>query len=346
MKSFYECEFFTSHWDEKKDFEVQQTELILKERMPNGRYTFNKVDVTYKCSWEKQSDWKIRPTILIPIKDNLDLLEITSNNLNSNGLNDSFNVIIIDDRSTEDIRFCAIDNGFSYLRIDNDKGFNFSMLNNIAAKICKELSIETIVLWNSDLWCASKEFTLELLRRHKENKSNISGSKLIYPPAEMSIRGEADTLNIEKHFSNRKGRWRNTVQFGGDGWILTPKSPIAVSPIHFKRFADINSPFVNCDRGAAFVTGALQMIELDFFISIGGMNPSLSKVFQDVDLCLRTIEGDNSVYYFGKDIYFYHDESASLNNPTSNEKKEDAQYTSDHILFSKIWNNKIGSLVW
>ena len=40
--------------------------------------------------------------------------------------------------------------------------------------------------------------------------------------------------------------------------------------------------------------------------------------------------------YYGKDLYFYHDESLTLSGG-----KEDAQFRSDHYLFSKIWNNKL-----
>ena len=84
------------------------------------------------------------------------------------------------------------------------------------------------------------------------------------------------------------------------------------------------------------------MIDLEWFITNGGLNPSLSKNFQDVDICLRANEQNNSVYYFGKDIYFYHDESVSL----IKEGKNDTQLVSDHVLFGKIWNEKLYSLVF
>ena len=243
MKSFFECEFLKQEWVPVDDFTVMQTEVVLRDVKPSGEAVFSKFEVEYKCRWKKQQSWQTRPTILIPIKDNLSLLEVTLKNLKDNEIDQNFNVIIIDDRSEEEIEKLVADNNLSYLRVDNNKGFNFSMLNNIAAKNCKELTIDTIVLWNSDLWCASGEATLELLRRHKENKSQISGSKLIYPPANMSLRNQEDTINIANHFAHMKGKWRNTVQFGGDAWVPTSNtSPLLVSPIHFKRFADMKNP--------------------------------------------------------------------------------------------------------
>lgn len=345
MKLFYECNFFNEEFHISDNFTVQQNELVLLERYSNGKNKFSKVIVNYDCQWHKQDDWTHRPTILIPIRDNLDLLKITLKNLKDNNIDTHCNVIIIDDRSLEDVKLLTIENGFSYLRIDNPKGFNFSMLNNIPAKICHILKIETIILWNSDLWCAKEEWFLELLKRHHENSSQISGSKLIYPPEEMSIRNEIDTQNIHNHFPNMiNGKWRNTVQFGGACWVKTP-GPVEISPIHHKRFSEANNHITNSDKGTSFVTGALQVIDLNWFISVGGMNPTLSKVFQDVDLCLKAIQDNKKVYYFGKNIYFYHDESATLNN-ISNEKKIDNQYISDHIIFGNIWNKHIRSLIW
>lgn len=344
MKSFYECSFFQEKWDNRSNFSVKQKELKFKNIRADGKLKFEKIDVLYKCSWIKQKDWSLRPTIIIPIKDNSELLRVTLKNLIENKIDEIANIIIVDDRSSEDIESIVLEKKFSYLRIENEKGFNFSMLNNIPAKICNELGIETIILWNSDLWCKSREDVEEIINRHAINDSKISGSKLIYPTADLSLRGEEDTKNIEMYFSSMKGKWRNTVQFGGDAWVET-KGPILYSPIHQKRFSEIDNHFVNCDKGCAFVTGALQVIDLSFFISIGGMNPSLSKVFQDVDLCLRTNEKGRKVYYFGKDLYFYHDESANHNN-IKGEKKNDKQFESDHFLFGKIWNNKIGKIIW
>ena len=82
------------------------------------------------------------------------------------------------------------------------------------------------------------------------------------------------------------GRWRETIQFGGDAWVdTTTRSVIRKSPIHDFRFT--NDAGANKDRNAKFVTGALQVIQLKEFIDVGGYNPSLEKNFQDVDICLN-----------------------------------------------------------
>jgi len=352
MSNYFKCEIFEEEGFEPSDnFEIIQSELkvdgkITNNITKNSNFRFRNQKIQYKCRWKCQENWDSKkPTILIPIRDNVELINITMNNLKEKKIADLCNIIVIDDRSTEDIESQVSKNGFSYLRVDNEKGFNFSMLNNIAAKICYHLSVKEIILWNSDLWCVEKQWFSELLRRHRENNSVISGSKLIYPPEEMSLNDEEDTQNIKNAFPNMVGKqWRNTVQFGGPGWISTPQSIIFISPIHLKRFSDLKDERVNCDRGVSFITGALQVWDLKYFIKIGGLNPSLSRNFQDVDICLRACSDGNIPMYFGKDIFFYHDESATLD--SGKEKKNNLQMISDHILFGKIWNEKVAGIVF
>lgn len=347
MSSFYKCSFFEEPKIEQEHFVVTQQEIVMNQILSDSKVSFSKKNVAYKCAFLKQENFdKQKPTLLIPIKDNFSLLEYTISNLKDTKVLEHANVIVIDDRSEEDIKALVIKNKLSYLRVDNEKGFNFSMLNNIAAKLCLDLESKEIILWNSDLWCPDENSFLEVMKRHRESGSKISGTKLVYPPINMSLNKEQDSENIKSTFPNLKGgKWRETVQFGGDYWIMTPQSPIQVSPLHFKRFSDKNSPLVNCDRGVFFVTGAFQIWDLQYFVDLGGLNPSLSKNFQDVDICLRAIQQNTSIFYFGKNLHLYHDESLTMHS-LKNEKKNDKQMISDHYLFAKLWNDQIGSIIF
>lgn len=348
ISSFFECNFFNKKLNNiDSSFSVVQKELILNNLInANQNASFEKIEVTYECQWHQQKDWKQdRPTILIPIRDNVGLLLITLKNLFANNISKKANIIIIDDRSTNDLETIVLGKGLSFLRIDNSKGFNFSMLNNIAAKVCHTIGSKEIILWNSDLWCVEEKYFNELLKRHRDSGSVVSGSKLVYPPEELSLNGEMDTDNIISVFPQMSnGLWRETVQFGGSVWYPVDRSPIKISPRHFQRFSNMSDPRVNCDRGMCFITGALHVWDLEYYIGLGGLNPSMSKNLQDVDICLRAAENGNIPMYFGKDIYFYHDESANFH--SSKESKEDMQMFSDHILFSKIWNDKLAKILF
>lgn len=338
MKLFYECNFFNEKWSGNNFFVVNQKELKLKNVLSKDRLRFEKIDVNYSCHWKRSKNFNSDlPCVLIPIKDNVDLLKVTIDNLISNNISLEANVVIIDDRSFEKLDK-YLPEIFSYLRVDNDKGFNFSMLNNIAAKICYDLGCVEMILWNSDLWTPDNKTFKNIMDKHRQANSIISGTKLVYPPQEMSLNGEVDTANI-KEFGKRflEGKWRNTVQFGGDAWIKTGH-PIPHSPLHLKRFASPLDPFVNCDKPCFFVTGAFHIWNLQKFIEIGGLNPSLAKNFQDVDICLRIVKQGHAPLYFGKDVFLYHDESANFHSSIG-ENKNDSQMRSDHFLFGKIWQD-------
>tara|TARA_R110000824_G_scaffold170441_4_gene347791 strand:+ start:606 stop:1649 length:1044 start_codon:yes stop_codon:yes gene_type:complete len=345
LKLFCECNFFSENFEFGQNFKLNQQELIMKKHS-NEKTSFEKKEVEYRCTWQKQKKWNNSlPTLIVPIKNNLKLLLITIKNLKNNNIDQKANIIIVDDRSEEEIKKPVLENNLSYLRVDNDKGFNFSMLNNIAAKICYNEGVKEIILWNSDLWCASERYFDILVKKHRSSLSKVSGSKLIYPPTHMSLNEDPDTDNIKSAFPGMAGKeWRETIQFGGPSWVLTPQSPIQISPIHYKRFSQPDDRRVNCDRGVSFITGALHIWDLKYFIKIGGLNPSLSRNFQDVDICLRACILGDIPMYFGKDIFFYHDESANFH--SNKESKNNHQMMSDHVLFSKLWNEKAAGIVF
>ena len=182
-------------------------------------------------------------------------------------------------------------------------------------------------MWNADLYISDRKNLEILIAKHNKNNSDISGTKLLYPPIEYSISNEYDTHNILTHFPSMAGKWRGTVQFGGSKYIDIPNSAIHTSPIHKHRFETKEK--ASYDAKSDFVTGAFQMLELYSFISIGGYNPSLEKNFQDVELCKAT----SNVWYFGQDVEFYHDESPVFE---AHKNKSGKQIISDQILYDLL----------
>jgi GT2 family glycosyltransferase len=74
---------------------------------------------------------------------------------------------------------------------------------------------------------------------------------------------------------------------------------IAPYPQHLRT--DSNYPHVDCFsravRDVAAVTGAVQMVEREFWQSLGGMDEQLKVVMNDVDICLRSQMEDRYVVY-------------------------------------------------
>lgn len=330
LSSFYKCSLFDSTIDNINNFSFIQQELLLANERDLSK--FEKISVEYKCSFSPITKLGSKPVAIICTKDSSVLMRHTLGKIKKYNLLQVLDFVIVDDRSTENIKQICDEFNVSYLRVDNNKGFNFSSLNNIAAKLAYDAGCDTIILWNNDLWPEDLESVKSLINLHKINNSTISGTKLLYP-LEPWNGDNNPTENIKQHFLNKKDSYRGTVQFGGGLFIFTPQNNI-YSPIHYKRFADKNDPYVNVNKPDVFVTGAFQIIDLNWFIKIGGLNPSLSKNFQDVDLCLKAVEDKKTVFYFGKDINLFHDESATI----TKEKKIDKQFISDNILYAKIWN--------
>jgi GT2 family glycosyltransferase len=330
-QSYYKCSFFEEELKNKKNFSVLQDEIKLENFFENGKASFKKETIEYICSYQEKIKFSgEKPIAIIPIKDNDALLKFTLSNLNNFNVFKYVDFIIVDDRSTTDIKAACSDFPVNYLRIDNKKGFNFSMLNNIAAKICNDYATENIILWNSDLWVADEQTIPKLLKLHEQNSSTISGTRLLYPPFSWNNKETSD--NIMSHFPSKKDSYRDTIQFGGSMFSFNMQFK-TYFPNHFCRFKEKDHYLVKVDKLEQFVTGAFHIINLKWFLQTGGLNPSMAKVFQDVDLCLKAVSEDKKVFYFGKENYLFHDESVS-----TNEKKIDEQFKSDHILYAKIWD--------
>lgn len=318
---------------------LSRDEWIEKTRSPLNlklkKYQYD-CSVNFHDSYDNK-----KPTIIITINNNSDLLKFTVSNFESNGVLEICNVVIVDDRSTEDLKSIVLDKKLNYVRVDTDMGFNFSMLNNIGANIVDSMGGKQIIIWNSDLWCPNPDVLPEILRLHNEDNSKFSGTKLLYPTKEETLNDQDYTYNIANHFPQIEN-WRGKVQFGGDYWIFQQKLGF-LGPMHFGRFFNPEDPRVNCNRGISFMTGAFHLFELEHFKDIGGYNPSLVKAFQDVDICLRSIEAGVYVSYYGKDLYLYHDESYSFYSGDQN-KKHDKRHDVDHMIYYRMWGQKTPSL--
>lgn len=334
--SFYKFDF-SQEKNISELFSFNQEELVLIKGSSNR---FKKEKVVYHCLFKKAARWRSKqPTIIICIKDNVKLLSFTLDNLIKNDIHSQANIIIVDDRSTDDIKEIVLKNSLNYIRVDNDKGFNFSMLNNIGVYVANKLKTREIILWNSDLWTPDNKTFRNLLNLHRNNKSIISGTKLIYPPKNLSFNKDDITDNIKNNFANNTKNWRGTIQFGGSVWLHFA-GPMVLSPLHHRRFKPLNDLIASTNKQVDFITGAFQIIDMDWLLENGGLNPSLSKNFQDVDVCLRALKQEKKISYFGEH-YLFHDESVSL----EKEGKQDHQLLNDNVLFGKIWNNEIHKLI-
>jgi len=302
--------------------------------------------------------------LLLPIKDNKELLNFTLENLSHNEVMSIANVTVIDDRSDDPVSIKELCQkyGAIYVRVDYDTPyFNFSMLNNIGAYLYNKLNFTEVVFWNADLWTPDTKSFPELIEKYyqyKESGTRLCGAKLLYPSL-----GFCDLLDADRTYREMAQDFRiniedikqmepfGKVQFGGGSFRVLPEyfdnaHPICGSPYHFGRFLNKSDKSVNMDRETRFVTGAFQIVDLPTFVELGGFCPSLSCSMQDIDLCLRFWETFNKVTILGKDVHLYHGESVILSSkleadPSSLKHKSGAykeKLISDEVLYSMLWN--------
>lgn len=278
--------------------------------------------------------------IIICIKDNSDLLNFCLQNIYKNDAYQYCDVLVIDDRpsSTANVDVIEKYNGTSYCKITNtDNIFNYSVINNIAASYAKYLGKKRLIFWNSDIWTNRKNTLPNLIEKHINNKSDISGTKLIYPSQNdyNVFFGKYNHIlgkNLQKVFL--------TIQHGGIIWGYQ-KIFESLYPTHQWRFYDRNHDLACIDTRCFAVTGALHIINLESFMRLGGYGISFAVSFQDIDLCQRAAQAKMKIYYLGTEEMFH---AETITNTISYNLWSTPMIT-DNILYKTIWSKELPKLL-
>lgn len=333
LEKYFRTILFSEEFDVEdiNNFSFKQPRLLFDDYAENGGLRFEPEVNDYQISFIKSESFDLEKIpLMIPIRNMPDLLEYTIKNLLTNKADEITNIVVIDDRSNEQIKMiCDKFEQISYIRCDYDSGFNYAMLTNIGSYIMHYHGFKEVIFWNSDMYLPNDSTLGELIRRHRTHKPVLSGTKLVYPFKNW----KGEEFGVKLPSGELKCDIQGKVQYGGSGFMIVNNMLVF---FHSKVGADLEDLYVNCDKGVHVNNGAYCMIELEWLRSTGGLNPSFAKIFNDIDICLRAISERKQVHYYGKDIFLYHEESTNLNSIC--ESKKDHQFMSDSMLFSKVWN--------
>ena len=328
------------------DLVVTTKQLLALARQPDDvlqrrQVRFEKVEVPYTARFDLLELDPGRPAVVIPTRDHLPMLQLTLANLSQNGVLEQGNVIVVDDRSSQggEVLTLCRRHGVCCVRVENPRGFNFSMLNNIAAHLAFQKGIKELVLWNNDLWAPDPQTFVGLLAAHRQGGHTITGTRLLYPPTGLLQQWAGQQgLTMPPELTELAEAHGGTVQFGGSIFLSQPTCPghRAFVPHHACRLVEADHHRVRCDRPESFITGAFSIIDLAWFVEAGGLNVSLARTLQDVDLCLRACEEERKVIYLGQDHHLLHAEGTTL----SGEGLRDRQFASDALLYTKLWKDE------
>lgn len=288
-----------------------------------------------------------KSAIIICSKDHSHILNYSLSKIKKYGIDKQHDILLIDDRSSSnDILKLSDEFNTSYLKIKNsDDIFNYSVLNNIGVCYLKYYNKKTVIFYNNDMWPPNEKTLDNILIKHHTLNSDLTGCRLLYPTEEDYLSLGKPQHILDAHL----GKIYNTIQHGGIGFKLRKsfftvadnKEQVVYVPFHLWRFYNHDQPIASTDSRCFSVTGALHIIDVDKFIKIGGLNPSLSNTFQDIDLCMKLLEHNMSINYIGSE-YMYHGESISVYRDNLHSSP---QFISDNILWEYLWRAKSSNLI-
>ncbi len=230
-------------------------------------------------------------SIIIPNKDNKDTLKKCIDSVLTKTTYDNYEIIIVENNSTQQETFDyykELEKNSRIRVIKWEKGFNFSAINNYAAKSANG---EYLLFLNNDIEVRSSDWIDGMLGNAQRKDVGIVGCRLLYPD--------------------------NTIQHAGVIIGIGGIAGHAFTNLPAERSGYMHRASTQVDYSA--VTAACMMISKKLFEEVGGFEEKLTVAFNDIDLCLRVREKGYLVVY---DAYveMIHYESKTRGSEDSKEK--------------------------
>jgi GT2 family glycosyltransferase len=199
--------------------------------------------------------------IIIPTRDRIELVRQCIAAIEEKTTYPNYNIIILDNDSVEE-ESLGYFNDTKYAVVPCPGPFNYAKIVNRGVN---HSSADYVVTLNNDTTVVTPDWLEQMLALASLNDVGIVGACLLDPDG----RREHESIVISPY------------------------------PQHLRT--DSNYPHVDyfslATRDVAAVTGAVQMVEREYWQHLGGMDEELKVVMNDVDICLRSqMEGRYVVY--------------------------------------------------
>ena len=230
-------------------------------------------------------------SILIPNKDQKDSLKKCLDSVFEKSTYTNYEIIIIENNSVEDETFAyykELEKKSNVKIVTWEGEFNYSAINNFGEK---EANGDYLLFLNNDVEVINSSWMEEMLGNCQRKEVGIVGAKLYYPD---------DTIQ-------HAGTIIGIGGIAGHAFLNMPRS----------RTGYLHKASIQMDLSA--VTAACMMMKKDVFDKLGGFEEKLTVAFNDVDLCLRTVEAGYLVVYNPR-VELYHYESKSRGLEDNEEK--------------------------
>lgn len=257
---------------------------------------------------EKEPDWP-EVSIVIPTRDRAHLLFACTQGLKNKTDYPSFNVVIVDNGSTQPEARSLLDNLSKDSRfrvLERPAPFNYSKLCNLGAR---ETRSPMLVFLNNDIRMIEPGWLKAIVQWAMKPQIGVVGAKLLFPNGKIQHAGIVLGMGgISGHIYRRTAAWRA-------GYLQQ----------------------IMTTREMAAVTGACIAVERSKFEAVGGFDASNLPVdLNDIDFCLRIAErGWTNVW--AADAVLIHVQSASR----GIERNPFDQYRQERAYFVNRWAEAI-----
>ncbi len=258
-------------------------------------------------------------TIIIPNKDNLELLSTCLDGVLNNTTYNNFEVIVVDNQSSQldVINYLQELNQNPNVKVLHyDKPFNYSDINNRAVSEAKG---ELLCFLNNDIEIVKPDWLSEMVSHACRPDIGCVGAKLLYPDGTIQHAGV--TLGLKGYASHaHKGFDRNSTGY-------------------FNRLVVAHN--------VSAVTAACMVVRKNIFDEVSGFDAEHLKVaYNDVDFCLK-VQAAGYRNLFTPHAELIHHESKSRgkkrNKNQQAQLKEESEFLKQkwqHILYSDPAYNK------
>lgn len=274
-----------------------------------GEVLDSSVPTTYHIKYEIDGNPLI--SVIIPNKDHTDDLDICLKSLYEKSLYKNFEVIIVENNSTEKETFEyyeALTQKHGNIKIVKWEGnFNYSAINNFGVNYAKG---EYILLLNNDVEIINGSCLEEMLMFAQRKDVGAVGAKLYYSD--------------------------DTVQHAGV--ILGLGGTAGHAHKHFGRSHPGYMARASIAQNLTACTAACLMMRRDVFDEVGGLDESFEVAFNDVDLCMK-IRKKGYLVVFTPYAELYHYESKSRGNDSTPEKLE--RFRGEIDRFKEKWQKQL-----
>lgn len=274
-----------------------------------GEVLDSSVPTTYHIKYEIDGNPLI--SVIIPNKDHTDDLEVCLKSLYEKSSYKNFEVIIVENNSTEKETFEyyeAIAQKHGNVKIVKWEGnFNYSAINNFGVNYAKG---EFILLLNNDVEIINGSCLEEMLMFAQRKDVGAVGAKLYYSD--------------------------DTVQHAGV--ILGLGGTAGHAHKHFGRSHPGYMARASIAQNLSACTAACLMMRRDVFDEVGGLDESFEVAFNDVDLCMK-IRKKGYLVVFTPYAELYHYESKSRGNDSTPEKLE--RFRGEIDRFKEKWQKQL-----